>query len=70
MLVELAPVVVYLREAQAKGFGDKTRVSLHYHMKSFAFLRKISVEGDLLRVICILGGLGLTAELHWNVKAE
>ncbi len=40
--------------AQAKGFGDKTRVSLHYHMNLSPFTKDFR-GGDLLRVICIFG---------------
>ncbi len=54
MLVEIAPEVFTSGSAQAKGFGDKTRVSLHYHMNLSPFTKDFR-GGELLRVNCIFG---------------
>ncbi len=55
--------------AHAKGFGDKTRVSLHYHMNLSPFTKDFR-GGELLGVRSVFLETLLTAELHWNVKSR
>ncbi len=53
-----------------KGFVDKTRVSLHYHMNLSPFTKDFR-GGDLLRVICIFGDSAQSrATLEFQKQSE
>ncbi len=68
VLVEIAPVVVYLRERTGQRVWRQNSSFSSYHMNLSPFTKDFR-GGDLLRVICIFGD-SAQAELHWNFKSR